>query len=90
MRGERLLFVAGGSELHAWIFPDSMARIAVSSTLDSARATPPGQNVPFDAPVTLVLQNNLIVVISAGSGQNHERISWTLLAGLPAGLGTPP
>jgi hypothetical protein len=90
MRGERLLFVAGGGEVHAWIYPDSLARIAVSSTLDSARATPPGVNVPFESPVTLVLQNNLIAVIAGGSWQNHERISLALQAGLPAALGTPP
>lgn len=90
MRGERLLFRAGGGEVHVWIYADSVARLAVSSTLDPVTATPAGVSVPFALPATLVLQNNLIAVITNGSAVNHERIASALQAGLPAGLGTPP
>jgi hypothetical protein len=89
MRGDRLLFIAGGGYVHAWIYRDSTARLSVSSTLDTATATPPGVNVPFDSPVTLVVQNNLIAVVTGGSYTNHERIKLALEAGLPVALGAP-
>jgi hypothetical protein len=89
MPGERLLFRAGGGEVHAWIFADSSARLAVSRTLDPITATPQGAAVPYALPLTLVLQNNLIAVVT-GSAVNQERIANALLAGLPVSAEPPP
>jgi hypothetical protein len=79
----QLLFNAGGGEVHAFIYVDSIARRAVSETLDSASAAPRGTVTPFTPPATLVVQNNLIVVITGGTLTNQDRIATTLSAGLP-------
>jgi len=90
MGAARHAFLAGGGELHAWIYADSSARRVISATLDTATATPAGRAIPYELPITLVVQNNLIAVISGGNARNHERIALALQAGLPvSGAATP-
>lgn len=90
MGATRHAFLAGGGELYVWIYADSVARRATSSTLDSTTATPAGRAIPYELPITLVVQNNLIAVISGGNERNHERIALALQAGLPvSGPATP-
>ena len=90
MGATRLTFLAGGGELHAWIYDDSTARRAISATLDATTATPVGRAIPYELPVTLVVQNNLVAVITGGDARNHERIALALEAGLPvSGPRTP-
>ena len=83
MGATRLTFLAGGGELNAWIYSDSSARRAISSTLESTTATPAGRAIQYELPITLVVQNNLIAVILGGDERNHERIALALEAGLP-------
>lgn len=78
-----LVFHAGGGTLHAWIYPDSLARRAATANLDPGTAAPPGRVSPFEAPMVFVVQNNLAAVITGGSERNQERIALALQAGLP-------
>jgi hypothetical protein len=90
MHAPRTTFLAGGGELHAWIYADSTSRRAVTEALDPTTATPRGASIPYELPITLVVQNNLAAVISGGLERNHERITLALQAGLPVtGAGTP-
>jgi hypothetical protein len=87
MGARPLVYHAGGGTLYAWIYADSMARRAVTDSLDPATAAPPGRVTPFAAPMTLVVQNNLAAVVTGGSERNQERIALALQAGLHV---TPP
>lgn len=83
MRGEALRLLAGGSAVYAWIFPDSTARRSVTDSLDAQTATPSGRTPPFELPMLMVTNNNLVVVITGGRLVNHERIALAVQAGLP-------
>jgi hypothetical protein len=79
----QLLFLAGGGEVHVWIYADSMARRAVTDRLESLTAAPAGETGPYPPPFLLVSQNNLAAVIVGGREANHDRIALALQAGLP-------
>lgn len=83
-----VVFAAGGGEVYAWIYADSVARRAVTDALDPTTAAPAGAVAPFAAPMVFVLQNNLAAVITGGSETNQERVALALQAGLPAA--SPP
>lgn len=83
MRRDAVSLLAGGGTVYAWIYPDSTARRAVSDALDSLTAAPPGETPPFPAPMLMVTNNNLLVVITGGRLVNHERIALAVQAGLP-------
>jgi len=72
----------GKAHLLAWIFADSVARRAVSATIDTLTAIPRGQPSPWAEPPVFVTQNNLIAVIVGGSDRQRERIRLALEAGL--------
>lgn len=74
---------AGGGEVYAWIYADSAARKAVTDALDANSATPPGRTSPFAIPMVMVINNNLVAVVTGGSVANQERIMLALQAGLP-------
>lgn len=90
MHATRLAFLAGGGELSVWIYPDSVARAAVTGTLDPTTGVPAGSAIPYELPITLVVQNNLAAIISGGIERNHERITLALEAGLPVRGGDTP
>ncbi len=75
--------LAGGGEVYAWIYPDSVARKAVTDGLDSLTAAPRTEIGPFAPPMRFVTNNNLAIVITGGRETNHERIALAIEAGLP-------
>jgi hypothetical protein len=83
MRGDPLVFQAGGGEVWAWIYADSTERRSVTDALDPGTGTPPGRTVPFPPPMVFVTQNNLAAVITGGTERNQDRITLALQAGLP-------
>ncbi|MHB1298016.1 MAG: hypothetical protein ACYC0B_05740 [Gemmatimonadaceae bacterium] len=83
MNRDPVVLLAGGGEVHAWIYPDSVARLAVTAKLDSESATPRGETIPFTPPMRFVVQSNLAAVVSGGSERNLERVALALQAGLP-------
>ncbi len=78
-----LVFLAGGGEVRAWILKDSTARRAVTDRLDPLTGTPAGETVPYPPPMTFVMQNNLVAVVTGGTERNQERVALALQAGLP-------
>ena len=75
-------FRLGGAHLLVWIYRDSLARRAVSTSIDTLTAIPRGQATPFAEPPMFVLQNNLIAVIVGGSERQRERIRLAIEAGM--------
>ncbi len=84
MRVRPTVFAAGGGEVYAWVYKDSIARRAVTDALDPATGAPPGRVPPFASPMIFVMQNNLAAMISGGSETNQERVALALQGGLPA------
>jgi hypothetical protein len=76
-------FRLGNAHLLAWIYTDSLARRAVSLSIDTLTAVPIGQASVWAEPPVLLLQNNLIAVIVGGSDRQRERIRLAIEAGLP-------
>jgi hypothetical protein len=84
MNSKTIALLAGGGEVYAWIYPDSVARRAVTDRLDSLTAVPPGTVSPYTPPMVFVSNNNIAVVIAGGRVTNQERIMLAIQAGLPA------
>jgi hypothetical protein len=84
MGRDPLALRAGGGEVFVWIYPDSTARLAVTTTLDPETGAPRGSVTPFAPPLVFVTQNNLAALITGGTEQNIERIMLAFQAGLPA------
>lgn len=74
---------AGGGEVFAWIYADSVARRAVTDALDPDTGAPRGTVTPFAPPMLFVVQANLAAIITGGTDRNMERIQLALQAGLP-------
>lgn len=90
MGRDPVVILAGGGEVRAWIFADSIERRQVTDALDPETGTPPGSTVPFPPPMVFVMQNNLAAVVIGGTATNQERIVLALQAGLPAATAGPP
>ena len=73
----------GPSVLYAYIYTDSLARRAVTSTLDTLMAAPAGKMV-YPMRHILILQNNLAAVMVGGSDTQQERVRLAIEAGLAA------
>jgi hypothetical protein len=88
-RGERnfrvpgVVYQVGDARLTVYIFPDSVARRAVTVAVDTAALGP--KTVPGRPPVLaqLIVQNNLAAVLVGGSERQQERVALALGAGLP-------
>ena len=78
-----LAYQVGPSELHVYLYADSAARRAVTSTLDTVMAAPPGRAGVYPLDHILVMQNNLAAVLVGGSEAQKERVRLALEAGLP-------
>lgn len=74
---------AGGGEVFAWIYADSSARKAVTDALDPDTGAPRGSVSPWAIPMQVVINNNLVAIVTGGSERNQERIALALQAGLP-------
>jgi hypothetical protein len=66
-----------------YIYPDSVARLAVTAGLDTTALGP--KPVQGEPPVLrqLIVQNNLAAVLIGGSERQQERVLLALSAGLP-------
>ena len=77
------VFRVGPNMLYVYLYPDSTARIAVTSTLDTLTAAPRGQSSPYEQRHILIKQNNLAAVMVGGTDVAQERVALALEAGLP-------
>jgi hypothetical protein len=73
----------GPNMLYVYLYADSTARLAVTSTLDTLTAMPRGQTSPYEGRHVLIKQNNLAAVMVGGTDAQQERVSLALEAGLP-------
>jgi hypothetical protein len=79
-----LAYQVGPSVLHVYLYADSLARRAVTSTLDTLTAAPPGRPGVYPPRHILIMQNNLAAVMVGGGDTQQERVRLALEAGLPA------
>jgi len=78
-----IVYQLGSSRLTVYIYPDSVARRAVTSVLDTTALGPkPVQGEPIVLH-QMISQNNLAAVLIGGSERQQERVSLALSAGLP-------
>jgi hypothetical protein len=78
-----LAYQLGRNTLHVYLYADSLARRAVTATLDTVTASPPGRSGVYALPHILIVQNNLAAVLVGGSETQQERVRLALEAGLP-------
>jgi len=79
-----LAYQVGPSLLYVYLYPDSASRRAVTATLDTVNAAPPGRTGVYPLPHIMIVQNNLAAVMVGGSDTQQERVRLALEAGLPA------
>jgi hypothetical protein len=75
--------IGRGIDLLVFIYPDSVARRAVTDALDPEKAAPPGQVSPFGLTPLMITSANLLAVLGGGSSTQRERVQLALEAGLP-------
>lgn len=78
-----LAYQVGPALLEVYLYPDSAARKAVTSALDTLSAAPPGRAGVYPLSHILVQQNNLAAVMVGGNETQQERVRLALEAGLP-------
>jgi hypothetical protein len=76
-------YMLAGDELQVFIYPSAEARERDLSDLDSATVAPPGEDVGWAEPPTLIVSNNLAAILIGGSSRQIERVQLALTAGLP-------
>ena len=79
-----LAYQLGHNTLYVYLYADSLARRAVTTSLDITTAAPPGRSDVYPARHILIVQNNLAAVMVGGSDTQQERVRLALEAGLPA------
>lgn len=72
----------GSATLHAYLYPDSLARRLVTDGLDSLAVAPRGVATSYPIPRLLITNNNLAAVLVGGSERHQERVANALMAGL--------
>jgi len=77
--------VGRGGDLIVLLFADSLARRAITETLDPESAAPPGLVSPWGESPLLIVSANLMAVFVGGSSSLRERVQLALEAGLPSG-----
>ncbi len=77
------VYQLGKLRLTVYIYQDSVARRAITASIDTASIGP--KPVQGQEPVLhqLVIQNNLAAILIGGSERQQERVSLALSAGLP-------
>jgi hypothetical protein len=79
-----LAYQLGSNTLYVYLYRDSLARRAVTATLDTITAAPRGRSDVYPLRHILIVQNNLAAVMVGGSDTQQERVRLALEAGLPA------
>ncbi|HEX7546575.1 MAG TPA: hypothetical protein VF368_07590 [Gemmatimonadaceae bacterium] len=79
-----LAYQVGSNTLYVYLYADSLARRAVTATLDTITAAPSGRSDAYPLRHILIVQNNLAAVMVGGSDTQQERVRLALEAGLPA------
>lgn len=68
------LLLVGDAEVQAYIYADALARARDTDQLDTARVAPPNTMITWTAPPTLVIDNNLALIVLARDRALARRI----------------
>lgn len=70
-------------QMQLFLYPSTAARRRDTDALDSASVSPRGSRMSWPTPPTLVMSNNLAVIILSPNERTVERLALALGAGLP-------
>jgi hypothetical protein len=77
------VYVAGGSAIAVYLFPDSAARRRAAATLDSTKFIAPEAALTMRHEWTAIQNDNLLAILYTQRDQQRERVSDALMAGPP-------
>lgn len=77
------VYVAGGSALAVYLFPDSIARRLAAATLDSTKFIAPEAALTMRHEATAIQNDNLLAILYTLRSQQRERVSDALMGGPP-------
>jgi hypothetical protein len=77
------VYVAGGSALAVYLFPDSSARRRAAGSLDTTKFRAPDASLTMRHEVTAIQNDNLLALLYTLRDQQRERVSDALMAGAP-------
>jgi len=78
-----IVYVAGGSAIAVYLFPDSIARRHAAATLDSTKFIAPEASLTMRHEATAIQNDNLLAILYTLRDQQRERVSDALMAGAP-------
>jgi hypothetical protein len=77
------VYVAGGSAVAGYLFPDSAARRRAAAALDSTKFISPDAALTMRHEATAIQNDNLLAILYTLRDQQRERVSDALTAGPP-------
>lgn len=77
------VYVAGGSAIAVYLFPDSMARRRAAATLDTTKFIAPEAALTMRHESTAIQNDNLLAILYTQRDQQRERVSDALMGGPP-------
>jgi hypothetical protein len=77
------VYVAGGSALAVYLFPDSAARRRAAGTLDSTKFIAPNAALTMRHESTAIQNDNLLAILYTQREHQRERVSDALMGGPP-------
>jgi len=78
-----IVYVAGGSAIAVYLFPDSLARRRAAATLDTMKFIAPDAALTMRHEATAIQNDNLLAILYTLRDQQRERVSDALMAGAP-------
>lgn len=77
------VYVAGGSALAVYLFPDSVSRRRAAVTLDTTKFIAPDAALTMRHEATAIQNDNLLAILYSQRDQQRERVSDALMGGAP-------
>jgi hypothetical protein len=78
-----IVYVAGGSAIAIYLFPDSVSRRRAATSLDATRFIAPDAALTMHHEATTIQNDNLLAILYSLRDQQRERVSDALMAGAP-------
>lgn len=78
-----IVYVAGGSAIAVYLFPDSLSRRRAAATLDTTKFIAPDAALTMRHEATAIQNDNLLAILYTQRDQQRERVSDALMAGAP-------
>jgi hypothetical protein len=77
------VYVAGGSAVAVYLFPDSATRRKAAATLDTTKFIAPESALTMRHEATAIQNDNLLAILYTLRDQQRERVSDALMGGPP-------